>query len=286
MFIDFATPILSCCPGGFSQYILQKNRSARGRGISLAPPVGHQLSISGAELERFEITYQDVTRYDFYTNSHLSLIDSERTALPTLLDTLNLHPLPDLPLQDLVIADGQVLRDYNSTSDSESFLHPPPGFGPYTSLLYAQLVLALLFVRPGGTIIYKETHCDRFYTIALILKLQSFATLTCYKPTNCWADRSSFYVILKDVRSDSPECRQVLEGLVTYMYYLTISREVPRELNEGWGREAEEEAVQSGQIAAVVPMFRQVWKVQADGLEWKLDHAREPWGRSYNGGWR
>lgn len=258
-------PSYSCCPGGFSQYILQKNHVSTGHGLSLAPPVGYRLSIDGSELDRFQIAYQDITRYDFYTDFMPPMSDP----LPTPLNTLDLYPLPTLALQDFIIADGQVLRDYNAPK-AESFLGRPTGFGPYASLLYAQLVLGLIFLRPGGTLVFKTTHCDRYYTIVLLQKLQTISSVKCFKPTTCWSDRSSFYVVAKRVRTNSSDCTELVSLWVKYLYYLTTGNEVPGELSEEYKWEREEEAVGRGDIEALVPIIRKVWKVQADGMEWKL----------------
>lgn len=264
---------ISCCPGGFSQYILQKNRLAEGRGLSLPPSEGHSLSIADPELYRFQITYQDITRYDFYTDF---LSEDDIATLPTPVSSLNLVPLPTFALQDIIMADGQVLRDYNAPI-SESFADRPAGFSPYSSLLYAQLVLGLIFLHPGGTFVVKTTHSDRYYTIRLIQKLRSVASsVTCFKPTSCWADRSSFYIILKGVRTESPECIELVKTWVKRLYYLTSGNKIPKEMNVETMWKKELEAAENGEIAEIAPMLRQVWKAQAEGMEWKL-HKRSRW---------
>lgn len=249
---------------------------ANGNGLSLSPPVGYQLSIEGSELDRFQITYQDITRYDFYTD-YMSISDHELATLPTPLHTLDLCPLPTLALQDFIIADGQVLRDYN-VRGAESFPSHPAGFGPYSALLYAQLVLGLIFLRPGGTFVFRTTHCDRYYSINLIQKMQTISKVKCFKPTKCWSDRSSFYVIAKRVRTNSPECAELVRTWVKYIYYLTTRNEIPKELSEEYGSEREQEAIRRGEISQLVPILRKIWKVQADGMEWKLQ-KRSGWRR-------
>lgn len=255
----------SCCPGGFSQYILEKNRRAQGHGFSLPPDKGgHRLCITGAELTRWQIIYRDITRYDFYPPL-LSGPSSDG-------DAPDLQPLPELPLQDLVVADGQFLR---SIVVAEGTI---VGHEPYVCLTYSQLVFALTYLRPGGTLVFKLTHCDRYSTIRTILKLKSISdTLTCFKPKSCWSDRASFYVVAKGVRTDSPSCGALVREWVTALRGLMIGIAMPEDDLEKENK-LSEEMIGRGEIVPLVPMFKQVWRTQADRLEQMLDQ-RSNFGR-------
>lgn len=266
-------PRHSCCPGGFSQYILQKNRRAQGQGFSLPPEKGgHRLSIT--ERTRWKITYQDITRYDFYTPFLSGPLPSESLVTTDDGDAYDLQPLPELPPQDLVIADGQFLRSIIVAEGTTV------GHEPYARLTYSQLVFALTFLRPGGTLVFKLTHCDRYSTIRIILNLQSVAdTLTCFKPKSCWSDRASFYVVAKGVRTDSPSCGALVREWATSLRGLMTDIVVPEDGLEKEDRDRlTEEMIGRGEIVPLVPMFKQVWRTQADRLEQML-HQRSKFGR-------
>lgn len=60
------------------------------------------------------------------------------------------------------------------------------------------------------------------------------------------------------------------------MYYLTSGNKIPKEMNAETMWKKELEAAENGEIAEIAPMLRQVWKAQAEGMEWKL-HKRSRW---------
>lgn len=268
----------SCCPGGFSQYILEKNWRARGRGFSLHPDSGgHRLCITGSALNRWAITYQDVTHYDFYTP-----FLSESPTSPIVTENshkLHLYPLPQLPPQDLVIADGQFLRELALREQQSVPEEASLDERPYERLIYSQLLLALVFLRPGGTLVFKFTHCDRYATIHIIRQLQSISdSLTCFKPMSCWSHSASFYVVAKGMQTDSPRCGSLIREWTAYLCHLMLGP--PR--SEESQKEADrlgEDIISSGELEEMVPMFRQVWETQARSLEQMLRSRRVKFGK-------
>lgn len=149
---------------------------------------------------------------------------------------------------------------------------------PYARLIHSQLILALTILRPGGTLLFKLTHCDRYSTMHTIQQLESISdNLTCFKPKSCWSHSASFYVVAKGVQTDSPECGMLLEEWARHLHGLMTGTEDAEEDCEEVGR-LSEDMIDSGEVKRMVPMFRQVWKTQADSLE-KMLRPRSGFGR-------
>jgi hypothetical protein len=172
------TPHRSCCPGGFSSYILSKNHKATGVGLSLeVESGGHAFLLESYLRPRLELILGDVTRYQLG---------------PTYINDQRLKPLPlrpEIRSFDLVLLDGHPLR----TSQSHT-----PWLGDH--LLISQLIIALQAISLSGTIVMKLSKPERLVTAKLLYLLDMLSlSLHSWKPVYMHATRSTFYVVAKGV---------------------------------------------------------------------------------------
>ncbi|PIL29478.1 hypothetical protein GSI_08420 [Ganoderma sinense ZZ0214-1] len=93
---------VACSPGGFSSYVLGKNKRARGFGISLPESKGgHAFLLEHEYMSRYEFIEKDILEYD------LGPLDVSGT-----FDTTRRFPGKLLGRFPLVFMDGHALRTY------------------------------------------------------------------------------------------------------------------------------------------------------------------------------
>ncbi|KAH9908239.1 uncharacterized protein BXZ73DRAFT_109963 [Epithele typhae] len=180
---------IGCAPGGFSSYILRKNRNALGTGITL--PVsqgGPPMQLEEQFHQRYRLIEQDVLELD------LSL---GRTPLPAPLD-----PVPVFLHNhfNLVLIDGHTPHSYQprtrgptpspSSPQSSPAVDPraeDPPRASHDALLLSSLLLALDSLRHGGTL--------------LLFLLDRLADqLVVHKPRALHTTRACFYAVARGVR--------------------------------------------------------------------------------------
>jgi hypothetical protein len=195
----------SCCPGGFSSYILGKNPYASGVGISLAiESGGHACLLEEDHLPRFELHWGDLTRYQLG---------------PMFIDDPQLQNFPVSPGFDLVLIDGHPLRSAKRLPNDNVYLHGD-------RLLVSQIIAGLFSVSFGGTIILKQSKPERLITSQLIFLLDALcADVRTWKPVCMHGTRSTFYIIAKGFRLGSQAGRwpQILSGLMDLWVQLSYA---------------------------------------------------------------
>ena len=190
----FLREIFRCSPGGFSSYILQKNKRARGIGISL--PVtrgGHTFLLEDVYGSRYELIEKDILQYD---------LEPLRTLADTTFDTTRNLPGEFLSRFPLVLMDAHALRTYHHpqltepTQEEWKAVH-----GCYRdSLLITQLIIGLESVAPGGTIITKLSHVECYPSAQLVYLLDHLCDkLILHKPRSMHSSRGTCYVVAKGV---------------------------------------------------------------------------------------
>lgn len=244
---------LGCCPGGFSSYILTKNRKARGIGVSL--PVeegGHESMLENEFQPRFDLYFADITSFQLGP----STIDHERFwSLPTPISSGRF---------DLVIVDGHQLRtqvsEYAAPWDIDR-------------LLISQIIIALQTVRPGGTIIIKLTHPESIMTAKVLFLLESLSKrLSTYKPRTMHTKRGSFYAVARGLGKGAQGALlpQMLQALRRVWVEITSGGD------EGKGRfllwEDLDFAITIDDLEGtylywLIDLGRDVWKVQGHALK-------------------
>ncbi|KAJ7735293.1 hypothetical protein DFH07DRAFT_114108 [Mycena maculata] len=245
---------LGGCPGGFTSYILSKNLSAQGLGISSEiENGGHRFLLEDRHRNRFKIYYADLTYYRL-------------GPLPTSVapDNKVLHALPfDTARRfDVVLLDGHQLRR-----------HPAARPGEWDRLLVSQLIIGLQAAKAGGTLVIKLADAEQVNTAKLLHMLDLLAaSLEMFKPRAMHATRGTFYAIAKGVGEGRGAAR--LLGLVDAFKELWVDLTIGGA--DGAGRALSEEDLdfivstaevrQAKNLDRLIDLSRSVWEVQARAL--------------------
>ncbi|KAI8937752.1 hypothetical protein NX059_005452 [Plenodomus lindquistii] len=211
-----AIQVLDICmaPGGFSSAVLEVHRDAEIRAITLPKTLnGHDILLSNWQKDRrVQVAFADVT-----------MLAAEMGVLavpPDHPDALNFRF--DRPFSnqkfDLVFCDGQVLR-----------MHQRAGYREKREawrLLTSQLVVALQRITQDGTVVVLLHKPDAWDTVALLHTLSKFSTLELFKPQKKHAIKSSFYVVAKNVQSNSTALDMAVDSWKKEWQIATFSTDV------------------------------------------------------------
>ncbi|KAJ1332041.1 FtsJ-like methyltransferase [Microdochium nivale] len=160
-------------------------------------------------------------------------------------------------LVDLAICDGQVLRN----QEREPYREPVEAI----RLTSVQLALGLSHLRPGGNMLVLLHRIDSWKSIALLHTFSKFADVQVYKPQASHRKRSSFYLVAKNVRSDSADARQAVEKWKSYWRAATFG--AAEDLQGLRGATPDEvEAVLEEFGEELIRLAYPVWQLQANAL--------------------
>jgi FtsJ-like methyltransferase len=246
----------SCCPGGFSDYVLRQNPEARGVGLSLGQENGgHGLAIPFPQRARFEIHWADLT--------YLAICAPQggRYRLPP--GSLALSKMPFTPRGfRLVILDGQHRRPQESSST-----HP----WDIDRLLIAQLIIGLESLERGGTLVAKLSHLESATTARLVYMLDTLSKrIVLFKPY-VHGTRNSFYAVAIGV-GRGQQCEKsarYLKNLKKVWWHMTYDGPS----NEGrWLKEEDLdfitkfETLHGPYLKRLVKLGKGVWRAQGNAL--------------------
>ncbi|KAJ7137843.1 hypothetical protein C8R44DRAFT_607556 [Mycena epipterygia] len=245
---------LGCCPGGFTSYILSRNSSAQGLGISSEiENGGHKFLLEDRHRSRFKIYYADLSYYRL-------------GPLPTSVapDNKILHALPfdNGKRFDVVLLDGHQLRK-----------HPSARPGDWDRLLVSQIIIGLQAAKKGGTLVIKLADAEQVNTAKLLHMFDLLsASLETFKPRYMHATRGTFYAVAKGVGEGRGAAR--LLALVDSFKELWVDLTIGGA--EGAGRILNEEDLdfiistaevhQAKNLDRLIDLSRSVWEVQACAL--------------------
>jgi len=240
---------LGCCPGGFSSYILAKNRTAKGLGISLdVADGGHRYLLEAYLRPRHDLHYTNLTLYQLG---------------PTRIMREDLKDIPsDIGNRtfDLALLDGHQLRTQQSAMPWDRH-----------RLGISQMILALQAVKKGGTIIVKLSRPEYHYTARILYLLDHLSErLSAYKPRSIHASRGTFYAIAQGIggRAGMEKFSAILESFQSLWVELTYG-------GEGSGRFLADEDLDfiisvddliKTYLDRLIELGRDAWEVQAEVL--------------------
>jgi hypothetical protein len=242
---------LGCCPGGFTSYILDRNPSATGYGISLdVEKGGHAFLLENYHRRRFQLIFADLTYFQLGPSSisHDSLLKP----VPSQIKPRSC---------DLVTLDGHQLRTQEGAKRWD-----------YDRLLISQLILGFDAIKYGGTMVVKLSRPARECTAKLLYMLDLVCvSLSTYKPQTMHAIRGTFYAVAKEVGRGDEAVRlpAIVEGLRKLWFELTYGGE------NGSGRfllDSDLDFVISRDelidryMARLIELGRGVWLTQAQAL--------------------
>ncbi|PBK85637.1 hypothetical protein ARMGADRAFT_1017709 [Armillaria gallica] len=240
---------LGCCPGGFSTYILKKNKQSTGVGISLDPADGgHPYLIEQSLRDRHTIIFADLTLFQLGPQMMSSPFFNFRT-LPEDLTTRQF---------DLALLDAHHLRTQPGSSSD--------------LLAISQIVVALSSIKFGATVVMKLAHPESWYTVRMLFFLDVLSSsLTVHKPYAMHRVQGTFYAIAKGVGGKSEKQRFLSHNFLPEFQKLWVELRsangvgrslVPKDLNFIISDEQVE-----GYALRLAELCGPVWKLQSAALE-------------------
>ncbi|KAG7441832.1 uncharacterized protein BT62DRAFT_974301 [Guyanagaster necrorhizus] len=241
---------LGCCPGGFSTYILKKNKQSTGIGVSLDPADGgHPYLIEQSIRDRHTIIFADLTLFQLGPQ----MISSPSLNFTTLPEDLTTRQF------DLALLDAHHLRtQYDSPSDL---------------LAISQIVVAFLSIKFGATVIMKLANPESWYTVRMLFLLDVLsASLTVHKPYAMHRNQGTFYAIAKGVGGKREKQMFLSHNLLPEFQKLWVEL---RSGNIGIGRSLVPEDLDfiisdkqvEGYASRIAELCEPVWKIQSAALE-------------------
>ncbi|KAF4446135.1 hypothetical protein F53441_10198 [Fusarium austroafricanum] len=246
--------LLDMCaaPGGFIDAALTGNPRLRVRAMSL--PVergGHKIRLGiNVNVEFRDITTladdMGITRDDIPGN------------FPGPHDFVFTKVFDDNEKYDLVFCDGQLLR----THQRAEWREPREA----NRLTLIQLALGLDHLNNGGSMIILMHKLDSWRCFDLIHQFSKMSTVQLFKHRKNHRIRSSFYLVAKNVQADSAFAKQMVSMWKQQYKIATFGTneeyaEMHQITEETALKELEEFADE------YVAMGKEIWKIQADGLE-------------------
>lgn len=189
--------ILDLCvaPGGYLETVMEYNRGAQALAFTL--PVsdgGHQMLIKSNPDVKIELLDITMLGEDMGVGDIPDHHPDHDKFLSRRFD-------PDMKF-DIVFCDGQVLRTQHRASYREN--------RETRRLSCTQLALSLQHIKPGGTMIVLLHKVEAYSTIKLLRTFRQFSNVKLFKPTVGHGTRSSFYMIAKQVKSQSSEASEAV----------------------------------------------------------------------------
>ncbi|KAF8906367.1 hypothetical protein CPB85DRAFT_1530152 [Mucidula mucida] len=183
---------LGCCPGGFSAYILEKNKLSRSLGISLPTEAGGYAYCLESRQRRETFLPADLTLFDLRPLDSSDVECAPGTLKPVPREITN-------RVFDLTIL-GATPLSWVTRADSQR-------------LLVSQLILGLQGVKNGGTIIAVLQDPESPVTARVLYLLDKISRkITIHKSSVVHQARSSFYVIAQGVGEGEGKDRELRDG--------------------------------------------------------------------------
>ncbi|KAI1260162.1 hypothetical protein F5Y18DRAFT_406443 [Xylariaceae sp. FL1019] len=194
--------ILDMCmaPGSFLQQARCFNPQATARAFTLPPEVGgHKVLLSKDQNTQAE--YLDIVMLAGDMGVPLESIPSTHPDAGNFLS----RRFSDDEGFDLIICDGQVLRTHVRPAYREK--------REATRLTLTQLSIGLSHIRPGGTMLILLHRIESLKCVELLRTFSAFSTIQVVKPQALHANRSSCYLIAKNI---NPEHETALSAVQTW----------------------------------------------------------------------
>ncbi|CAI7593588.1 unnamed protein product [Penicillium glandicola] len=251
--VDSTPPaILDMCmaPGAFLEIALKKNPGSHALAFSLPVSCGGYRSRLASGLNAEQV-FLDVP---------MLAADMDMDQIPEgHEDAENFLPrqLEEGRLFDLIICDGQVLRQHSRAPYRES--------REATRLAITQLALGLEHIRSGGTMIVLLHRLEAWNTVNLIRTFHKISSVRLFKPRKAHAKRSSFYMVATNIQSQNPEAIEAVKR------WKRIWRSATFASDEEYGKVmldeySSVEALVEDFGPKLVKLGKAIWKTQASAL--------------------
>lgn len=257
-FTDMPGPkiMLDLCmaPGGFVASVLDRHPAMHARAFSL--PVeqgGHRVLLD--DPVNCNVTLADITMLA----GDMGVVEADVPVSHPDFGNFRFDKyLSDEDMFDLVVCDGQVLRTHRRESYRESC--------EAQRLSCTQLALGLEHVKDAGTMVILLHKLESVENLKLLSQFDQCSDVQVFKSWKFHAARSSFYLIAKDVRRNSPLVADMVSSWKAKWKIATFGTDEER---TEMFRVSEEDALaileKFGQRYA--DLGRDVWRTQARALE-------------------
>ncbi|KAI4282116.1 MAG: hypothetical protein L6R38_003162 [Xanthoria sp. 2 TBL-2021] len=249
---------LCMAPGAYTAAMLKQYPDASVCGITL--PVrsgGHKMIIPfGPQDPRVDVKFLDITM----------LI---REFLIEPLRVPNDHPdaanfIMSSPFQgkefELVLCDGQALRTHERAKYREIMREA-------RRLLAAQLIFGMTRIKQGGTFVVLLHKAEAWDTMCLLKNFCSFAKVALFKPESGHRQRSTFYLVAKDVLSASTEARMFIDDWKRAWTEATFGGEEGTGADPAMPKDAEVDALLHDFGPGLIHLAQGIWSIQANALD-------------------
>ncbi len=245
--------VLDLCmaPGGFAAYSLQENPMGVVDAFSLPEAEGGHPVLVPKRDTRVRVCFTDITMWaeelgvDHIPDNHPDA-SKFQSAWPYRCRAY-----------DLVICDGQALHahevaEYRKRTEQ-------------TRLLNSQLVLGLQRIKAGGTMIVLLHKPYKWRCVKLLYTFSRFSDIQLFKPRRYHREKSSFYLIAKNVQ---PKSEAAIHAINTFRRLWCCAT---FETDQSEGENDERDGDDMGSILeefgpAFIELARPIWAIQAAAL--------------------
>ncbi|KAL8936523.1 MAG: hypothetical protein Q9216_004886 [Gyalolechia sp. 2 TL-2023] len=253
---DIKTLQLCLAPGAYTQVVLEQYPEASVCGITLPFEAGgHKMMIPyGSQDPRVDVKFMDITMLigEFLADSF-----TIPQIHPDTQNFIRKSPFSNAEF-DLVLCDGQALRIHERAGKKEDT--------EALRLLNAQLVFGMTRMKPGGTFVMLLHKVDAYDTAILLKKFCSFANVTLFKPSAGHRQRSTFYMIAKNVQPKSIEARGCIAGWKQVWIQGTFGGDDGTGAAPRYPDPAEVDSMLSEFGPKLIEMAHEVWTIQLEAL--------------------
>ncbi|TAQ87937.1 hypothetical protein B7494_g3742 [Chlorociboria aeruginascens] len=245
--------ILDICmaPGGYTASARKHNSIAKCYGITLSENQGgHAMIFPPSELEG--IRYLDITMLAAeYSDKPVPRDHPDRASFDSRRHFRSIK-------FDLIFCDGIVLRTQQRPSYRDEV--------EVTRLVTSQLILALQRIVEGGTLIMLLHKVDSWPSTIILYAFSRFANVELFKSSRKHTNRSSFYMIAKNIRPACDPAVEVIREWKDVWWRTTFGGE-----NGTGERKLQPEDSFVSKIieefgGRLMEMGRPIWKIQSDSL--------------------
>jgi 23S rRNA U2552 (ribose-2'-O)-methylase RlmE/FtsJ len=246
---------LCMAPGGYTWSLLEAHQSARISGITLPVGIGgHPMVLPyGRNDPRVQVEFMDITMMAPEFGTPIAEIPPEHPEAASF-STQVLYQ--DVSF-DIVLCDGNVLRTHKRAEYRQG--------REALRLTVSQLIFGMKRIKTGGTFIILLHKADAWVSVELLQILESFSKIQLFKPARIHAQRSSFYVIAKDVQPKHPKAIEAIQKWQKDWWRATFAGKE----HTGEDKEVDEQRVYSVLDSfgpKLIELGRPIWKVQLDAL--------------------
>lgn len=233
---------LCMAPGGYTWSFLRRNRYSRAYGISL--PVedgGHPMFLEyGENNDRVQVEWLDLTLLSAKLGTPVEKVPAKH---PESARFNAYSPFPG-KIFDIVICDGNVLHLHK---DKRAIIREAH------RLVLSQLIFGLERTKPGGNFIILLHRADSWSNFTLLKTFESFSKVQLFKSPKIHGTRSSFYLVAKNVQSQSAEAREAVNGWKEDWWTMTFAGE------DGTGLSLEQPT--AGEVQECLETYGQRWRM-------------------------